>query len=261
MYSAYIDDSGTAPDQLVAIAAALIIPAYRLPRLESEWATFLEKESITTKGFHTSECVAHNPKSDFAGWDDDRVKRVLARVRQIIRKYAVQAFAVSVDKATYDAAIPNDLRKAMGQSHYTLAFDGAGGFIRAWGIDKKVPMEYVFDNTGKQQKKEIDRVMEHGEELYPGMFVGHYSFRNRKDVPSLQCADLFAWTVYQRSISYMHNKPISPLAEECWQQFSSWKNGEEDWAGMWFANRPRLEEWVQRVYADKNEMARILNLR
>lgn len=103
--------------------------------------------------------------------------------------------------------------------------------------------------------------MEHGEALHPGLYLGHYSFRNRKNVPALQCADLFAWTIYQRSISYMHSKPISLFAEECWQQFSSWKrNDDEDWAGTWFATEASLRKWVKTVNADPKELARILDL-
>ncbi len=258
MYSAYIDDSGTDPKQLVAVASALIIPTRKVIPLEREWATFLQKESITN--FHTSECVACNPKSEFAGWNEDRVKRVIARVRQIIRKYAVKAYSVSVDKAVYDAVIPNDLRRAIGASHYTQGVDGLGGFVRDWGLERSVPMEYVYDNTDKKQKKEIDRVMEHGEALYPSLYDGRYQFRKRQDVPALQLSDLFAWTCYQRSISYLHGKPISLIAEESWQEFSTWKKGEEDWAGSWYADKPRLQDWVRRVYADKKEMARINSL-
>jgi hypothetical protein len=257
-YVAYVDDSGTSPAQPVAIAASLIIPAVQIRRLDNEWAKFLEKEGIAD--FHTAECVARNPKSQFAAWDDDRVRRVLARVRQIIRKYAVQAYSVSVDKATYDEVIPAEFHKIVGPSHYTWAVDGMGGFARSWALERSVPLEYVFDQTGKEQKKEIERALEHGEQLFPGHYLGHYSFRNRKDVPALQCADLFAWTIFQRSKGYIHNKPTSPFGEECWQDFSTWKSGEDNWAGMWFATKPGLQEWVKRVYADENEMKRLHEL-
>jgi hypothetical protein len=125
------------------------------------------------------------------------------------------------------------------------------------GKDHKVPIEYVFDNTDKRQKKEIERVLAHGETLHPGAFDGHYSFRNRGEIPGLQCADLFAWTCYQRSISYLYKKPISPFAQVCWKEFSTWKKGEAGWAGTWYAQRAQLEDWVRRVHADKEEMKRI----
>src|SRR5271155_4361077 len=37
MFRAYIDDSGTDPEQQVAIASMLIMPATRIPALDREW--------------------------------------------------------------------------------------------------------------------------------------------------------------------------------------------------------------------------------
>lgn len=79
MFNVYIDDSGTAPDQRIAIASALIIPARRTKALEAEWENFRLKYGISQ--FHTSECVSRNRKSEFASWDEARVSEVLARVR------------------------------------------------------------------------------------------------------------------------------------------------------------------------------------
>jgi hypothetical protein len=42
MFTAYIDDSGTAPEQKVAIATALVMPAHRIIAFQSEWNTFIE---------------------------------------------------------------------------------------------------------------------------------------------------------------------------------------------------------------------------
>src|ERR1700756_2280593 len=83
MFILYIDDSGTAPDQHVAIATALIIPAVQIIRLEKEWESFRVNEGF--KCFHTSPFAARNPKTEFANWDDVKQERVLRRVRQISR--------------------------------------------------------------------------------------------------------------------------------------------------------------------------------
>lgn len=56
MFTVYIDDSGTAPEQQVAIASGLIFPAKRMAAMEREWRSFLQKQGI--EQFHTSECVA-----------------------------------------------------------------------------------------------------------------------------------------------------------------------------------------------------------
>lgn len=120
-------------------------------------------------------------------------------------------------------------------------------------------MEYVFDNmdgkSQKAQRAEIELVMSHGESMHPGAFEGHYSFRNRHEVPALQCADLFAWTCYQRSLQAIVGRTLHPIANECWDQFSSWDN--ERWCGAWIATKDKLEDWVRRVYADSEEMKRI----
>jgi hypothetical protein len=96
MLTVFVDDSGTSPSQHVAIATGLLIPALDILRLEREWDTFKRKEEFSD--FHTSEFVARNHKSEFAGWDDDKQKRVFARVRQIAKKYGVAAGSIAVNK-------------------------------------------------------------------------------------------------------------------------------------------------------------------
>jgi len=55
----------------------------------------------------------------------------------------------------------------------------------------------------------------------------------------------------------MARKVLHPVARECWEQFSSWD--EDKWCGAWVATKEQLEDWVQRVYVDPVEMARIRN--
>lgn len=259
VFTVYIDDSGTAPSQQVAMASGLIFPAKRILAMESEWATFCKKEGIGAKGFHTSECVAHNAHSDFARWDDDKVERVVERILQIIKKYSPQAFSISINKAFYDEVIPDEFRRRVGRKHYTWGVDAVCGFIWDWAHRRDVPMEYVFDNVDekaqREQRAEIELVMNNGEEMHPGDFSGRYSFRNRRQVPALQCADLFAWTCYQRSLQAFTGKPLHPIAEKCWNEFGSW--GDDKWCGAWVATKKSLVEWVARVRADPKEMARI----
>jgi hypothetical protein len=257
MFTVYIDDSGTAPDQQVAMASGLIISAKRILAMEREWDKFIKVEGITE--FHTSECVARNKYSEFSGWDVERVQKAVARVRQIIRKYSPKAFSISINKSVYDRAIPDEFRRLIGRHHYTWGVDAVCGFIWDWANTRGVSMEYVFDNVDgksqKSQREEIDLVMSHGESMHPGDFQGHYSFRSRKDIPALQCADLFAWTCYQRSMQAMGGKTLLPVAQECWDQFSSWDN--DKWCGAWVATEANLKDWVRRVYADPVEVERI----
>src|ERR1700678_2881378 len=96
MFTFYADDSGTSPDQPVAIATALIVPNAQIPRLENEWTTLKEKEGFSF--FHTSEFVHRNPKSEFADWAKEKQEGVLRRVWQISKKYGLIAFLCAVNK-------------------------------------------------------------------------------------------------------------------------------------------------------------------
>jgi len=246
MYTSFIDDSGTDPKQPVAIASAILIPAKRLVALESEWATFVDKEGITD--FHTSVCVSHNQKSQFANWDDIRVRRVLKRVQQVISKYSVKGFSVAIHKVPHDKKVPAQVRSAIGNNHYTYAVDGVLGWIYKWASERRVPMEYVFDTidekTQKVQRREIDRIMTNAEVACPGWFAGRYSFRKREDAPALQCADLFAWACYQRACEKIIEKPMSEIARECWNQFYEAKS--RDWCRIWVAE-PHTYQDLQKI--------------
>jgi Protein of unknown function (DUF3800) len=112
-----------------------------------------------------------------------------------------------------DTIIPLELRRFGGKYHYSWAVDHLGGFVNRWSATNGVALEYIFDMTNKEQRAEIDAVMDHAEELNPGRFTGHYAFRKRVDTPALQCADLFAWTCYQQSQLRFRNKELNPFAD------------------------------------------------
>lgn len=255
MFTAFIDDSGTDPAQHIAIASGLIIPSKRIPELDGEWDTFLRKQGLT-KGFHAAVCVARNKHSEFSNWDDDRVSKVLARIRQIIFKYSVKAHSMSVWKSGFDSIIPNELRQFGGKEHYSWAVDHLGGFIHRWGLRNEVNIEYIFDMTNKDQRREIDVVMQHAEILNSGKFLGHYAFRSRIDHPALQCADLFAWTCYQQSQLRFRNKPLSRFARECCDDFSE----SDEWCEAVTALPDGLRQWVKGIYDDPQELERIRSL-
>src|ERR1700739_2355016 len=116
MFTIFMDDSGTAPEHRMAIASGIIFPAQQLRHLQSEWDKFLYKEQIPD--FHASECLARNPHSAFANWNDERVRKVFARVRQITFKYSVKGFCIAIHKKDYDEVLTSDLKAAVGESHY-----------------------------------------------------------------------------------------------------------------------------------------------
>ena len=252
MFSIYIDDSGSAPDHRFAIAAGIVFPAKRIGAFEQEWNAFLRKERV--QELHASECVAHNPHSDFADWDDDRSERVLLRAQQIIFKYSVKALSIGIHKQDYNEVVPKEmwLSVSQSQSHYVWALSSVLGLSYDWASNHSTPMEYVFDNASKAEKRDIQEAIDYSEAIYSDHFSGHYSFRSRKEVPGLQAADLYAWVNYQAACDTRFGVPIKPAAEKLWFPFIL--RNEQKWCTIQSLSREGLEMWVKKTYGSPEDL-------
>ncbi|HZZ39509.1 MAG TPA: DUF3800 domain-containing protein [Acidobacteriaceae bacterium] len=218
MFTVYVDDSGTSLGQTVAVAGILIIPAMQIIPLDREWSAFSSKYGLTD--FHASECAALNPRS-YPGWDEVKAQKVFSRARQITKKYTSNAFSFSVYKSEFDACAPTEWRETGGQNHYTWAIRNLMHELIQWHRKRQLssPFEFVFDRAEGRDKRELEMMMAQFDAVWPGMFEGHYQFRNRRDVPGLQCADLLAWACYAKS-RVRFGTPIPPLAKESFEDFS-----------------------------------------
>jgi len=255
MFTAYIDDSGSDPKQYVANATTLIIPATKIVALQREWDALREKEGFSE--FHTSEFIAKNPKSDFANWNDVKHARVFRKVRNICKRYAVQAMSFTVYKSDYDEIVPKSLREDCGTFHYTWAIRQLLAHTAQWRSYHQVsPLEYVFDWMGEKRKnprrKEIEDVMDQAEEeAIANGRTGEYanwSFRYRKDIPGLQCVDVLAWCVYQYGLMAYCQRPMINKALIAWDDFTKCKGGK--WGFDVTITRAALEKWVALELAD-----------
>jgi len=273
MFTAYIDDSGSDPSQHIANATALVIPGSNILAMEREWDKLKNREGFTD--FHTSVFIARNPRSEFGNWSKSKQKRVLLRVRQTIKKYGAKIFSFTVNKRDYDEVVPAEFRNYAGKYHYTWAIRHVVAMLAAWRISQRIadPLEYVFDwmKKGDESRHEIETVMAQAE--YTATEKGmageylNYSFRQRKDVPGLQCVDCIAWTCYQFGQFIFRKKPLPPLAQIAWDDLCS-RNGPGTVAGIkkssgpldWFCagavTRSNLEQWIQKELADEESLNR-----
>jgi Protein of unknown function (DUF3800) len=261
MFTAYVDDSGTDPQQQVANATVLIIPAARIIALESEWNRLREKEQFSY--WHTSDFVARNRKSEFANWDDVKHERVFRRVRQICKKYCVQPMSFSVYKKDYDEIILPRLPYA-DKYHYTWAIRSLLSHVEQWRAFKKVPdpLEYVFSWMGEKRRnarrQEIEDVMDQSEEEsrkkgIPGEFE-HWTFRRAQEVPGLQCVDAIAWSVYQYGLLAFCKTPLGDDARVAWDDFGKYLGG--NWGFDATVTRESLSKWVEAEIKDGKSEAR-----
>jgi hypothetical protein len=225
-FTVYLDDSGTSPSQKIAVATAMIVPAIRIVKMNTEWETLKKKEGFSS--FHTSEFAANNPKSEFASWDPLKQERVFRRIREICRKHGTIAFSFSVNKQDYDEVLSDEWRAHFGTHHYTWAIRHVLKFVDQWNFehDKMRPLEYVFDWMGSKKdkrRKEVERVMgqaeaeavEHG---HKGQYT-NFTFKDRKNIPGLQCVDSMAWLHYQTAVHDFGGIPRHRLAEIAFQEY------------------------------------------
>jgi hypothetical protein len=253
MFTVYIDDSGTDPNQHVAIAAALVIPASRLKEFNANWNDLLQEEFIPE--FHTSECVARQKGSPYELWSSQRRKLLCYRVREITKEFAVKALSFAVNKSDYDAMIPeaDQLRSVGGgRFHYTWAIRHMITMLDVWSSTvTKSPFEYVFDSMGSDKrnvaKREIETVMAQADSVIPCRYKGRYSFQNRGGHPGLQCADLLAWSCYQFSCNAFKGTRLHPIAEDTFWDFEKYRF--KTWMFAITIRREHLEDWANRERA------------
>ncbi|MBZ5570642.1 MAG: DUF3800 domain-containing protein [Acidobacteriia bacterium] len=262
-FTVYFDDSGSDPQQLVANATGLIIPAQRIIPMEREWESLKKKEGFSD--FHTSEFVARNRDSEFATWDDKKHKRVFRRIRQITRKYGAQVFSFSVKKDDYDYCVPTELRKYMGEHHYSWAIRQASMFAQLWKRDKKVsePYEWIFDWMEKHEpgRKEIERTFEQMEYLHHRLYgikneYAHADFRSGKTLAGLRCADLLAWTNFNFSLHQWNllGRPLHPFAVKAWDDFESMPSSRSPSVARLFHSGNDPVEWNCAVVLTRNQL-------
>lgn len=260
MFTVYIDDSGTDPKQHVAIAAALIVPTVRLEELGEKWDA-LKREYLIPE-FHSSVCVAGQKKTPFEKWSSQRKKHLCYCVREITEEFAVKAVSFAVHKSDYDEIIPeNDQLRNVGgnQYHYTWAIRNTISLLDRWSSTvTRSPFEYVFDCMGADRrnaaKKEIETVMAQADSEYPGRYEGHYSFRNRKDHPGLQCSDLLAWSCYQFACHSFRGKYLHPIAEDTFWDYEKYRYG--TWMFAITQRKEQIKEWADKERADPRSLAK-----
>jgi hypothetical protein len=263
MFSVYIDDSGTDPNQKVAIATGMIIPAPRIAALDREWDKFKQKEQFEC--FHTSPCLAGNQKEGFGAWDQEKKTRVLRRVRRIAKKYAAKAFSLAINKSDYEEVMPREFVELGGQYHYTWAIRNLLMILDAWAIQSSVTtsFEYIYHwmdpKAQKIPRQEIETVMAQAEDAARRSNAGrtyvNYSFRRDEEIPALQCVDAVGWAAYQSALKVFVAAPVSELAIESFSDFH--RADGSGWLVALTISKEHLRDWVERERADGRGLERL----
>jgi Protein of unknown function (DUF3800) len=223
-FTVYFDDSGTSPQNPIAVVGGWISPAEQWKKFEREWTRIQEAEGFHV--LHMADFMFGSSRTEFGNWNNLKKNRVIRALRKIIQAHCVYGFGFSVHKQDYDEIVSGDVRAKCGRFHYTWAVRMVLGKLERWRQDNLVrePIQYVFDRMS-EGRYEIDKVFADAENTGDafnryGIYPGCYSFQDKSDVLPLQAADLIAWLVYQRALNHALGKPPHRITAETFNAFN-----------------------------------------
>ena len=237
---AFIDDSGSGDTQYFVMAGYIgAVSAWEC--FDERWCSVLD-ERPRIPYFHAVEANSLRSDGVWAGITETERDTKIDRLIEVIQSNDIQAVYVRLKQSDYNQIFKGKVPERWDSPYYCLfsSFVALCGYVLVEAFGAEGPIEFVFDNH-QQYKK-------HGQEFYDGsrlliqeQTAPNIHFRDDKDFPPLQAADLLAWQV-RRAFCYPREevkhyyecrkaggRPHFPWAispEQLW----SWRNKFEDFA-------------------------------
>jgi hypothetical protein len=238
MLTAYFDDSGTSPNEDVAVVAGYIGSKAQWDRFKVAWQLVLDEFGVNV--MHRADL--ENFEGEFKGWSPTRRTWFVKKSQKIIKKPAHTYVPIgsAVIKADFDEIIPKRLKEHVG-GHYGWCVTEALVLANHWAqkAKHKEPIEWVFEAGTKGSVK----VNEMFNRLYAipdardRLRIHGWSFRGKCILP-LQAADVAAYEVYKFVLNQVVYPGKYPVRLSAIDLFSK-KN---DYLLMW--DKKRLSGFV-----------------
>jgi hypothetical protein len=231
MLTLYCDDSGTHSGSAYAVAACFLSDMDRWDRFNDDWSRADRDENFGV--FHMTDFVAKKERFALPEWQDEcKRRRTMRRLINISVTRRQHAFVSAIEKAAYDAEVPEELRQdyRLCNNHYTFAVRHCMGKLIRWRQRHNYTdrIQFVFDRMTKGHGEIIDvfeRALEEGAETAlssQGIYPGGWSFQDKAEVLPLQAADILAWEsmhfmqkVYLPEVKEKPRKSYLALIENC----------------------------------------------
>jgi hypothetical protein len=197
---AFVDDSGSG-DTKYFVMAGYVGSVSAWECFDERWRFVLDA-SPKIPYFHAVEANSLRPDSVWAGVTKEERDAKIASLIGVIQSLDIQAVYMRMKQSDYNQIFRGKVPDKWDSPYYCLfsSFVSLCGFVLAKEFGSEGPMEFVFDNHEKYKK--------HGQEFYDGsrlliqeQTAPNIHFRDDKDFPPLQAADLLAWQV-RRAFCY-----------------------------------------------------------
>lgn len=103
--SIYIDDSGTSPENAVAVAAGWIANTDSWVDFQTDWDKARDIDGDKFDSMHMAEFVFGQRGTEFEGWSLEKKQRISARLRDLIKDTAQKGFALGISSVAESSPV------------------------------------------------------------------------------------------------------------------------------------------------------------
>ncbi len=244
----YIDESGTDknndPNNITAVMGGIVLDKDGFFAFDRKWQKLL-RDNQDIKAIHMKEFGLHGRLGHFS----EEGKRVLfTEAANIINRYKIQSFDVSLNKKQFDNCVPQVIAKHMG-GFYGFCFQLFVQSFHSYSLKEKLEdgIAYLLDD-GNEFKQYILYSYDAIKRLQKGKIffhVGSLSFDDDEKVSALQAADIISWGVRRiQNIGELKNgfEPIHRILTKN-HLYSFWN--EEILRGVCDDMMPELQEFTE----------------
>jgi hypothetical protein len=244
---AFIDDSGSGDTKYFVMAGYLgTVSAWEC--FDERWRAVLDDDPKIPY-FHAVEARSLRPDGVWAGITEQERDAKIDRFVEVIQSVDIQAVYVRLKQSDYNEIFKGKVPEKWDSPYYCLfsSFVSLSGLVLAEQFGAEGPIEFVFDNHEKYKR--------HGQEFYDGTRVflirdqtaPNIHFRDDKDFPPLQAADLLAWQV-RRAFCYPReeNRHFDECRKAGGRSHFAWTVPSE----LLWSWRNKYEEFCSSVIAD-----------
>jgi hypothetical protein len=204
---AYFDESGTHADSNMTVVAAFVSDAARWKRFTEEWQSALKDFGI--QHFHMNQYESRF--GQFLDWSNDDRKSRLAWLLSIIEEHVSWSMSCTVFREPVETIMSKQVEKRLGGLYGLGAqqcWRHIGEVVRPFDAWVESVME-----SGAQGSKTLGHLYQLNSQLDEWRDLNRISsleFRNGKDFPPLQAADILAYEVWKQCLRQFGDETRDP---------------------------------------------------
>jgi hypothetical protein len=217
----YFDESGTSDGSETITVAGFLAHFNAWREFESEWNAALTEYGLTTRPwdyFHMTDFVAR--VGPYATWSEDERKQRLTHLVDLILKYTLSSYGVSLPKKVFESVFTDKARSVVGGAY---GFAAMQCLLSVSADMEMLPVEtaiaYIFED-GAQGKGEFMAAWDSlkrlpgGTEAYHGLSL---KFEDKRKFVPLQASDILAWELFRERVN--QDGPQDPLHRMPYRRF------------------------------------------